>query len=220
MVETRNPASESLMRKLEFNLKETKDVKWPEEKGGEMRHVGIWVRDVPEPEGPWVVTSAGPSFLAPTAEWDGDEPYLIPSGRDDVIVTPYRNTPRDVKEIMELCNAPGVAKWSHGRPFPFTEESAQKRLAPMIPKQAETVALMRDGHAPKVNPFSVIRERATGRYIGDLALLEDYHSGRWELAYALHPDFHSRGIATAVMRAILAWGKEHLEARKIECVSV
>lgn len=124
---------------------------------------------------------------------------------------------------MELCNEHEVGKWAHNRAYPFEEKHARKRFDGSIPPQTVAVAALRaDPNAVvEVMPFTVIREATTGRYIGD-AVLRFEGSGEervaW-LAYGLHPEFHGRGIAAAVVGAMLGWSKQGMGATKVQAVS-
>jgi RimJ/RimL family protein N-acetyltransferase len=77
---------------------------------------------------------------------------------------------------------------------------------------------MRSGERPSISVFTVIRERTTGRYTGDLNIWQNDRT--WQLGYALHSDLHRRGIGTAAVGAVLARAKESLDADKIQAVSI
>ncbi|WOO84534.1 uncharacterized protein LOC62_06G008052 [Vanrija pseudolonga] len=148
--------------------------------------------------------------LPPVAvQWDGAEPYLTPPTRPELRLTPYRDTAAEVAGLIALNNHPEVGKWSHGRPYPFTEDSARTRLDNNLSKQAAAVAELQENPEAKIATtlFSVIRSDESD-YIGDLmARPVDEATGRWAAAYAVHPDFHSRGIGTAAVATVLAWAK-------------
>lgn len=112
MVEVVNVPSLGLMEKLGFIPATVRPETWPAAKGGGERQVVVHQREFGTP--PPLKPST--PFPTPEVKWSDDgEPYLdIMPG---FILTPYR-TPADVKGLMELCNQPEVAKWSHGRPFP------------------------------------------------------------------------------------------------------
>lgn len=70
-------------------------------------------------------------------------------------------------------------------------------------------------------PFSVIREVTTGRYCGDTAVRRtspDRSHPLW-LAYALHPDYHRKGLATATATTLLGWAKVGMAAEVAMAVS-
>lgn len=46
VIQTSNVPSSRLVARLGFSLHETKGSKWPESKGGDVREVGVWLRDV------------------------------------------------------------------------------------------------------------------------------------------------------------------------------
>lgn len=155
-----------------------------------------------------------------TVQWDGAEPYLVPASRPDLRLTPYRDTDAEVAGLISLNNHPEVGKWSHGRPYPFTVDSARGRLDLNLPRQAAAVAELRQNADTKTTTsvFSVIRSEENS-YLGDLSLRPvDEASGRWAAAYAVHPDFHSRGIGTAAVATVLAWAKD-MGAKSFEIVS-
>jgi RimJ/RimL family protein N-acetyltransferase len=93
----------------------------------------------------------------------------------------------------------------------------------MQEQQAAVAALRSDPTA--ITPCCVIRDM-TGRYIGDFQFMRlsvsdadsDLDANRVWLAYILHPDFHSSGIGTAVVEALLGWGAVHMRATGIEAV--
>jgi RimJ/RimL family protein N-acetyltransferase len=39
-----------------------------------------------------------------------------------------------------------------------------------------------------------------------------------ELGWALLPQFHGRGYATEALRAVLAWGDDHIAQRRTVCI--
>lgn len=60
--------------------------------------------------------------------------------------------------------------------------------------------------------FWVLEDRHSGQFIGEAGFLdckrdiEPSMDQTPELGWALHPDFHSKGLATEAMTEILAWG--------------
>ncbi|WOO84535.1 uncharacterized protein LOC62_06G008051 [Vanrija pseudolonga] len=46
VIQTTNVPSSRLVKRLGFSLHEVKGAKWPESKGGDVREVGVWLRDV------------------------------------------------------------------------------------------------------------------------------------------------------------------------------
>ena len=67
--------------------------------------------------------------------------------------------------------------------------------------------------------YWVVRERASGRFVGEVGLADFRRDltppldGAPELGWALAPWAHGRGFATEAVRGALAWGDAHLEAR-------
>ena len=72
--------------------------------------------------------------------------------------------------------------------------------------------------------FWVVRERATGRFVGEVGLA-DFHravvpalGGAPEAGWVLASWAHGRGFATEAVRAVLAWSDSHLHASRVVCL--
>ncbi|GAC1305791.1 MAG: GNAT family N-acetyltransferase [Vulcanimicrobiaceae bacterium] len=74
--------------------------------------------------------------------------------------------------------------------------------------------------------YWAIEERATGAFVGEAGFLDALRDivppldGTPEIGWALAPAFHGRGYAAEAMRAIVAWGDEHLAAARTACLIV
>src|SRR5690606_17072161 len=72
--------------------------------------------------------------------------------------------------------------------------------------------------------FWVVRERASGRFVGEAGLadfrrdLTPSFDGAPEAGWALASWAHGRGFATEAMRAVLAWSDAHLAAARTVCM--
>jgi len=122
---------------------------------------------------------------------------------------------------MALCNAPVVSKWTYTRPYPFETTHARGILDKSLGAQAVAVKDLAAGPVSTVSalPFTVIRDRE-GRYVGDVALYtvpDDL--GRRELSYAVHPDWHGRGVGGRAARAVLGFAVARMGVRRFQAVS-
>jgi len=135
---------------------------------------------------------------------------------------------------MEISNAPAVGKWSYTRPYPYIREHATGWLDLLIRRQQADLEYLKHADAdgdtstatptPTASPFVVIRLQ--DKYIGDVSLtFEGISPGEaavekgWVLAYALHPEYWGRGIASAAVRTLLEWGAERMGADTVYAVS-
>ncbi len=72
--------------------------------------------------------------------------------------------------------------------------------------------------------YWVARERGTERFVGEVGLadfrrdLAPSFDGAPEAGWALASWAHGRGFATEAMRAVLAWGDEHLGVARTVCL--
>lgn len=133
---------------------------------------------------------------------------------------PELNTPRlslrahslaDFAECAAMWADPVVVQHIGGRPA--TEEEAWTRVL----RYAGLWSLVGYG-------YWVVRERETGRYVGDVGLA-DFHRAivpRFEgpeVGWALAVWAHGRGFATEAVSAILAWSDEQLiDAPSTSCL--
>ncbi|BEI82832.1 hypothetical protein CcaverHIS002_0307000 [Cutaneotrichosporon cavernicola] len=145
--------------------------------------------------------------------WANDEPYLTVPSHPHITITPYKDNPADLAALVRIANDPRVGKWSFGRPYPFSLADARKRVDDNV-TQAEAVAELRAGRKVGVNPFTVVRW--DGAYVGDLVL---FKKEEWEVAYALDPEVHGRGVGTAVIRTVLEWAVAELGVRSVEATA-
>lgn len=72
--------------------------------------------------------------------------------------------------------------------------------------------------------YWAIEERTSGRFAGEAGLADFKREmspsieGVPEAGWALHPDFHGRGLATEALGAILAWTDAQLDAPRTCCI--
>jgi RimJ/RimL family protein N-acetyltransferase len=109
----------------------------------------------------------------------------------------------DLAECAAMWADPATARHTTGQPL--TEEEVWSRVL----RYAGLWALLGLG-------YWVARQRATGRFVGEVGLadfrrdLTPALGGAPEVGWALAPWAHGRGLATEAVRAALAWGDAHL----------
>jgi RimJ/RimL family protein N-acetyltransferase len=121
------------------------------------------------------------------------------------------HTLADFDECLAMWADPLVTRHIGGRPF--TEEEVWTRVL----RYAGLWALLGFG-------YWAVRERASGRYIGDVGLadfrrdLSPGFGGAPEVGWALAPWAQGRGFATEAVQAVLAWGDAHIRPARIVCL--
>lgn len=65
--------------------------------------------------------------------------------------------------------------------------------------------------SPKHCPFNVMRK--DGQFIGDCDLF--HAEGEWRLGYTVHPDYHNKGICTAAVKQLIAWGRDNIGFKQL-----
>jgi RimJ/RimL family protein N-acetyltransferase len=117
----------------------------------------------------------------------------------------------DFAESAALWGDPIVTRHIGGRPF--TEEEVWSRLLRYL------------GHWALLGfGFWVVREKATGRFVGEVGFaelkrdLEPSFEGAPEAGWVLAPWAHGRGFATEAVQAVLAWGAAQLGAARTVCM--
>jgi RimJ/RimL family protein N-acetyltransferase len=119
---------------------------------------------------------------------------------DRLILRPHRV--EDFPDTRAMWGDPVVTKYIGGRPF--TEEECWQRLL----RYAGHWALLGFG-------FWTVRERASGRFVGEVGLLDGKRQidppfdGAPELGWALAPSAHGKGYATEAVRGALGWAARH-----------
>jgi RimJ/RimL family protein N-acetyltransferase len=109
----------------------------------------------------------------------------------------------DFDESAAMWGDPLVTRHIGGRPF--TAEEVWGRLL----RYAGLWALLGYG-------YWVVRERATGRFVGEVGLADFRRDitpslgGAPEAGWVLAPSAHGHGFATEAVSAVLAWGDEQL----------
>jgi RimJ/RimL family protein N-acetyltransferase len=118
-------------------------------------------------------------------------------------LTLRRPTLADFADSTAMWSSPDVARYTTGRPS--TREEVWARLL----RYAGLWATLGLG-------YWVVRERATGRYLGEVGF-GDFRrditpplDGIPEMGWVLDPRAHGRGYATEAVRAGLAWAHENL----------
>jgi RimJ/RimL family protein N-acetyltransferase len=121
------------------------------------------------------------------------------------------HTVEDLAEYVALWADPEVVRFVGGRPF--THEETWARL------------LRNRGHWDVLGfGYWLMHERATGRFVGEVGFA-DFHreivpslDGAPEAGWVLSPWAFGRGLATEAVRAIVAWGDAHWDARRTVCI--
>jgi len=121
------------------------------------------------------------------------------------------HTLADVDECQAMWADPLVTRHIGGRPF-----SAEEVWARVL-RYAGLWSLLGFG-------YWVVRERASGRFVGEVGLADFRRAvspgldGAPEVGWALAPWAHGRGLATEAVRAALGWGDAHLPAARSVCL--
>lgn len=124
---------------------------------------------------------------------------MRPPGRDDF------------EDSAATWSDPEVVRFIGGKPF--TREEAWSRLT----RYAGHWALQGYG-------FWIVRERETGRYVGEVGLadfkrdLTPSFDGAQEMGWVLARSVHGNGYATEAVRAALAWNAERFPGARIVCM--
>jgi RimJ/RimL family protein N-acetyltransferase len=72
--------------------------------------------------------------------------------------------------------------------------------------------------------YWAVEEKDSRRYVGELGFADFKRNiapsieGLPELGWALVPQFHGKGYATEALRAVVAWGDDHLAQRRTVCI--
>lgn len=117
----------------------------------------------------------------------------------------------DFDDSAALWADPDVTRFIGGRPF--TREECWARLL----RYAGLWALLGFG-------YWVIRETATGRFVGEAGFadfrrdIRPGFDGVPEIGWVLSPWAHGRGFATEAARAILGWGEAHFGPVRTVCI--
>jgi RimJ/RimL family protein N-acetyltransferase len=121
------------------------------------------------------------------------------------------HTLADFDECLAMWSDPEVTRHIGGRPS--TAEEVWTRLL----RYVGMWALLGYG-------YWVVRERESGRFVGEVGLA-DFHreitpalEGAPEAGWVLAPWAHGRGFATEAVRAALAWGDANLDAPRTVCL--
>ena len=117
----------------------------------------------------------------------------------------------DLEDCLALWADPGVTRFITGRAG--TREEVWARLVRYV------------GHWALLGyGYWVVCEKSTGRFIGELGFadyqrdLKPSFEGAPEIGWALLSSAHGKGYATEAIRAALAWGDAHFDARRTVCL--
>ena len=120
-------------------------------------------------------------------------------------LTIRRFTPADLADYLTLRSHPEVARYMTADPM--DEEQTARFLA----KQAEA----QPDETGRYHAYAVCRH-GEERVIGEVGFyLDDRTPGKGDLGYALHPDFQGAGHATEAARALVRYGFETRDLRRI-----
>lgn len=118
---------------------------------------------------------------------------------------------QDFDDFAAQWSDPEVVRYLTGRPL--TREEAWSRFLRAI------------GHwAVRGYGYWILRERATGRFVGDVGLadlqreLEPSYRGEPEAGWVLAPWAQGQGYATEAVRAVLSWADATLAAPRVVCI--
>lgn len=121
------------------------------------------------------------------------------------------HTVDDFADSAAMWADPDVVRFIGGRPS--TEEEAWSRLLRYV------------GHWAALGfGYWVVRERASGRFVGEVGLADfrreiaALFGGAPESGWALAPWAHGRGYATEAVGAMLAWAQSDLGAARTVCM--
>jgi RimJ/RimL family protein N-acetyltransferase len=117
----------------------------------------------------------------------------------------------DFEECLAMWSDPTVVRFISGKPS--TREEMWARLLRYV------------GHWQLLGyGFWVVREKATGRLVGEVGL-GDFHRDMQpplgdapEAGWVLSPWSHGKGYATEAVRAALAWADARLSPERVVCI--
>jgi RimJ/RimL family protein N-acetyltransferase len=117
----------------------------------------------------------------------------------------------DFEECSAMWGDPQVTRFIGGRPFPKDE--------------VWTKLLRYVGHWALLGfGFWVIREKASGRFVGEVGFadfkrdIQPSLEGSAEVGWALATWAHGKGFATEAVQGALGWGAKHLKAKRTVCL--
>ena len=117
----------------------------------------------------------------------------------------------DFVDSTAMWGDPEVTRYIGGRPFP--KEEVWTKLLRYV------------GHWSVMGfGYWVIRDRATGRFVGEVGFadfkrdIQPSLEGAPEIGWALAPWAHGKGLATEAVRASVAWGVTHFESGRTVCL--
>ena len=118
---------------------------------------------------------------------------------------------QDFDDSAAMWGDPEVTRYIGGRPF--SNEEVWTKLLRYV------------GHWSVMGfGYWVIRDRATGRFVGEVGFadfkrdIQPSLEGAPEIGWALAPWAHGKGFATEAVRASVAWGVTHFESGRTACL--
>lgn len=138
-------------------------------------------------------------------------PALVAPPLETERLTLRGHTPADFAESAAMWGDPQVARFIGGRPS--TEEEVWSRLLRYV------------GHwAVKGYGYWVVRERASGRFVGEVGFA-DFHRAidpplgeAPEAGWALASWAHGQGFGSEAVRALTAWGDQAFGGARTVCM--
>ena len=117
----------------------------------------------------------------------------------------------DFADSAALWGDPAVTRYITGKPS--TQEETWARLLRYV------------GHWALLGfGYWVVREKATGRFVGEVGLadfkreLTPSIAGAHEAGWVIAPWAHGKGYATEAVRAALTWSEAHFGAKRTVCI--
>lgn len=117
----------------------------------------------------------------------------------------------DFEEALAMWSDPAVVRFISGKPS--TREEMWARLLRYV------------GHWDVMGyGFWVAREKATGRFVGEVGVgefkrdIQPGFGGAKEAGWVLAPSAQGKGYATEAMRAALAWVDGHFGPERVVCI--
>jgi RimJ/RimL family protein N-acetyltransferase len=113
----------------------------------------------------------------------------------------------DIPRMVEACNDPAIQRYTVV-PTDYTEANAREYGLRSAQALGEGTALS-----------LIIADSATDDLLGTIALRRVGDGDRWSVGYWVAPWARQRGVATAAVRLITAFGFEELGVREIELLA-
>jgi RimJ/RimL family protein N-acetyltransferase len=138
-------------------------------------------------------------------------PTLDSSAIDTERLTMRRPRLEDFEESLAMWGDPMVTRYIGGKPS--TREEMWARLLRYV------------GHWELMGfGFWVVREKSTGRFVGEVGLadfkrdIEPSLGSAKETGWALSPWAHGKGFATEAVRTALGWAEDRFGPERVVCI--